>query len=189
MSPEIPGGAVRTHQAFRPSALRQSTQISQIGNRPNAIPTSGGLDTLFSVTLFHYFHLSGPSFQVCRRWQAKMRSKSLGLTLCLVVTLIFLISRSYIPLFPKSVQHGIPDGLVVATLQEAHLGSDLSGHFSFSSKLIQHGAEEGSNLADIVGGGRSLHSCQAIADDYTCAVGRPCKNGACCGASGNCGYG
>ncbi|KAF9888672.1 hypothetical protein FE257_008430 [Aspergillus nanangensis] len=26
-------------------------------------------------------------------------------------------------------------------------------------------------------------------DDYTCGPGRPCKNSACCGASGNCGYG
>lgn len=25
--------------------------------------------------------------------------------------------------------------------------------------------------------------------DYTCGPGRPCSNGACCGASGNCGYG
>ena len=26
-------------------------------------------------------------------------------------------------------------------------------------------------------------------EDYTCAPGRKCTNGACCGASGNCGYG
>ena len=26
-------------------------------------------------------------------------------------------------------------------------------------------------------------------DDYTCGPGRPCANGACCGASGNCGFG
>ena len=26
-------------------------------------------------------------------------------------------------------------------------------------------------------------------EDYTCAPGRRCTNGACCGASGNCGYG
>lgn len=26
-------------------------------------------------------------------------------------------------------------------------------------------------------------------DDYTCGPGRPCSNGACCGASGYCGYG
>lgn len=25
--------------------------------------------------------------------------------------------------------------------------------------------------------------------DYTCGPGRPCSNGACCGVSGNCGYG
>lgn len=26
-------------------------------------------------------------------------------------------------------------------------------------------------------------------EDYTCSPDRPCSNGACCGASGNCGYG
>ncbi|ROV99663.1 hypothetical protein VSDG_03081 [Cytospora chrysosperma] len=30
---------------------------------------------------------------------------------------------------------------------------------------------------------------RAAADDHTCAEGSPCKNGACCGASGVCGYG
>ncbi|KAL5087414.1 hypothetical protein Trisim1_007813 [Trichoderma cf. simile WF8] len=29
----------------------------------------------------------------------------------------------------------------------------------------------------------------AVVDDYTCAKGRPCLNGACCGSSGACGYG
>lgn len=29
----------------------------------------------------------------------------------------------------------------------------------------------------------------AADEDYTCAAGRPCSNGACCGKSGNCGYG
>lgn len=28
-----------------------------------------------------------------------------------------------------------------------------------------------------------------IAEDYTCTPTRPCSNGACCGASGNCGFG
>lgn len=30
---------------------------------------------------------------------------------------------------------------------------------------------------------------RAEVDDHTCAKGRPCKNGACCGSSGACGYG
>lgn len=29
----------------------------------------------------------------------------------------------------------------------------------------------------------------ATADDYSCSAAKPCVNGACCGASGYCGYG
>ena len=28
-----------------------------------------------------------------------------------------------------------------------------------------------------------------VADDYSCSAAKPCSNGACCGASGYCGYG
>lgn len=35
----------------------------------------------------------------------------------------------------------------------------------------------------------SLLPALASRDDYTCGPGKPCKNQACCGKSGNCGYG
>jgi hypothetical protein len=131
------------------------------------------------------------------------RLKSIGLTLFLVAAFILLVSQSYFSFSPKLTQRGVSERYA-SDNQEAvpdnQLGSILSGDLSFSPKLTQHGFEEGhaldnqetapeNYLTDVVSGGRSLHARQAIADDYTCAVGRPCKNGACCGASGNCGYG
>jgi hypothetical protein len=131
------------------------------------------------------------------------RSKSIGLILLLFTTVIFLVSRSYFPLSPAPVQldireaYGIHNG---EALPDNQLETDLSVDFSFSPKLTQHGFEDGHGLGneeaatanylpDLVSSSQRLQARQAIADDYTCAVGRPCRNGACCGDSGVCGYG
>lgn len=131
------------------------------------------------------------------------RSKSIGLTLLLFVTVVFLISRSYFALSPTPAQHEAREayGLDIGeTTPDNQLGTDFSAGFSFSPKLTQHGHKDGhapsneetttkDHLPDLVSGSQSLRARQAIADDYTCAVGRPCRNGACCGDSGVCGYG
>jgi hypothetical protein len=131
------------------------------------------------------------------------RLKSIGLTLFVVAAFILLVSQSYFSFSPKLPQGGVPENHALDTQEAAsenHIAGVLSGDLSFSPKLTQHGYEEGhaldsqevasgNYLADVISGSKNLHARQAIADDYTCAVGRPCKNGACCGASGNCGYG
>lgn len=43
--------------------------------------------------------------------------------------------------------------------------------------------------SDSVFGARDANAYLSRRDDYTCSADRPCQNGACCGATGNCGYG
>jgi len=93
------------------------------------------------------------------------RLRPISLTLLLLSAFILLIFQSYHSLTPKGIRFIQSNTLKTREVAPDTLSSEL---FNTSS---------------------NLHARQAINDDYTCAVGRPCKNGACCGASGNCGYG
>ena len=131
--------------------------------------------------------------------EGRVGLRSAGSAFLLVLVLIFLHS-SFLPTFKQpSVTTARNPDIQRATLSDT-LGGVLNGDLCFSPKLSQHGVTQDhvfgdqetiskDHLADIVSGSQSLDARQAMADDFTCAVGRPCKNGACCGASGNCGYG
>jgi hypothetical protein len=95
----------------------------------------------------------------------QMRLRPLSLTLLLLGAFILVVFQSYHSLTPKAIQF-----IQGNTLKTREVAPD-----TLSSEIFD--------------GGSNLHARQAINDDYTCAVGRPCKNGACCGSSGNCGYG
>lgn len=61
-----------------------------------------------------------------------------------------------------------------------------------SWRVHRHGHRAVSN-GTTLNGTQSQHTANlfnaAADDDFTCSAARPCRNGACCGASGWCGYG
>lgn len=91
--------------------------------------------------------------------------RPVSLTLFLLGAFILFISQSYLSLKP------------------------ILSQFKQDQTLDKRAASQDSFSADIFDSGLSLVARQAIDDDHTCAIGRECKNGACCGESGNCGYG
>jgi hypothetical protein len=57
-------------------------------------------------------------------------------------------------------------------------------YFSITPKITQNSQTKGSLQTRL-----DLVTRQVNGNNDTCAIGRPCKNGACCGVSGYCGYG
>jgi chitinase len=80
--------------------------------------------------------------------------------------------------------------LVLASILSTFLLLSSTGHSHHVSTLSRRVANPSTDL-DFPDGsnGTSVSELRRRQDDYSCGPGRPCKNHACCGASGFCGYG
>lgn len=92
-----------------------------------------------------------------------------GARLCIALTLLALITLSAFPLLRSSNVRIWPSRL-----------DPLRGHDLLEIFESEVGSAADTNLTV-----PELHR----RDDYTCGPGKPCRNKACCGASGYCGYG
>ncbi|KAJ6194672.1 hypothetical protein J3E72DRAFT_198535 [Bipolaris maydis] len=79
-------------------------------------------------------------------------------------------------------RHLLQDSLAFNTVPRVGGAVDSSG-FTFREPVALFARQSAGSGGQAGGSGSTASS-----GDYTCGPGRPCKNGACCGASGWCGY-